>query len=97
MVENLSSDTVKLVKNSDENYSIDFGGRVRGQEIMATVKVGGSIKKTEVTCGCTTPEVNGNIVKISYNSNRLGNINQRVTLHMLSGEKIKINVLGTVS
>ena len=96
MVELINKETATLTEVGQKIYNLDFGIRSRATVISESISIKGRIKRTEVTCGCTTLTVNGNIVTIDYNSNRVGVINQVGTLHMEDGSKIKINVLGTV-
>lgn len=97
MVELINKETATLEEVGSKVFNLNFGIRSRATVISEHLRVAGQIVRTEVTCGCTTPTVSNDIVTIDYNSNRLGVINQMVTLHMGDGSRIKINVLGTVS
>lgn len=92
-----------LIKVREGVYNLDFGNRVKGSEISDTVSLEEflDMKRVTASCGCTVPTINYNTnppsIKITYNSQRLGKISQRVTVIMKDGTKLMINVLGYVS
>lgn len=94
----------EVVKNQE--YNIDYGNLKIGDGTQINV----SIKDVEhlsisKTCGCTTPKVeiapDGINISISYDSQKLGVINQRVTERCLdkSGTQktITFNLKGNIT
>lgn len=92
-----------ILKVREGVYNLDFGNRVKGSKIEQEISLEEfkDISRVTASCGCTVPTIDYKTdpptIKITYNSQRVGKISQRVTVLMKSGSKLIINVLGNVS
>jgi hypothetical protein len=94
----------EVVKNQE--YLIDYGTIEQGTETTVLIDVTDadhlSVSKS---CGCTTPTVeikpNGFQIKVSYDNNKLGTINQRVTERCVDKEgnqkTVTFNLKGNIT
>ena len=85
---------------SDLNYNLNYKITPKGtsKKVNFSVSEGEELVKSAVTCGCTSVlDMTKNSFAINYNENRIGAINQQVTLTFKSGKQVKIRLSGHIN
>lgn len=96
----VKSNTGNLVKVEEDKYILDIGQRDYKENIEIELELNvDNIHSLQSSCGCTTPKLiskNPFKVMVTYDSNRVGTINQWVKIRTSVTKVIKITLTGNV-
>lgn len=101
------SDNRLKEKIKNQSYDINFGFVKKGEEAKISITIENATHfKTTKTCGCTSPVIQTRVdghfdLQISYDSNKMGSINQTVVEFLTNNEtkkeeQIRFNLTGNI-